>query len=298
MLMLILLACDSGLLLLPYAPDWSQASAGRLDACAVRTDSYLVCQTAVIDNPSEITSGFEVTEDFDQDHRGPYWGGVAAGEDVACAITTEGVADCWGDAENPIVSADLSGLPPLKPSSLTLGMQHACALDEDGLSVCWGDDSQGQTGAPEGELVSLAAGLDHTCGLSADGQLSCWGGGGAAYATATMDGIRAVGAADGLTCTLSERDEIRCQDAEDSWTPELDGEGQVAVFAGELGVCLLNEGGRLRCDLATDYADTELPGERLAGLSLSGWRDFGCGVSVRGRLVCFGSSAPDLEGWD
>ena len=127
---------------------------------------------------------------------------IAAGNQFACALTTEGLAYCWGNnergqlgngdsGENHKSSAPVPVAGGITFTSITAGEQFACALTAAGRAYCWGANSYGQLGngdsgighissgpvAVKGKLrfASIAAGGDHTCGITTQGKTYCWG---------------------------------------------------------------------------------------------------------------------------
>jgi alpha-tubulin suppressor-like RCC1 family protein len=129
---------------------------------------------------------------------------LAVGDSVACGLTSQGRAYCWGDQTygqigNGISSAGTATLPvpvtgPLAQAAtftqLTAGGTHACGLTSTGAALCWGRDTLFQLGggdniavhsstpipaAPGQTFTTLAAGHAHTCGLTAAGVAVCWG---------------------------------------------------------------------------------------------------------------------------
>jgi alpha-tubulin suppressor-like RCC1 family protein len=130
---------------------------------------------------------------------------VTAGGAHSCALTTNGVAYCWGRGESgqlgvpPPVTTCLS--PPLacalvpfpvagglKFERLSAGGAYTCGLTSDGTAWCWGSNSFGQLGdgtqttrnapvavATTERFTRIAAGQAHTCALTVSGAAWCWG---------------------------------------------------------------------------------------------------------------------------
>ena len=121
---------------------------------------------------------------------------LAAGDEDACALMSDGSVHCWGTiATSPSVV-----LPTPTPiafpsgtvvSSLVHGQHHACVLTSTNALYCWGDNDKQQLGDPTSTtgraapylvtipgasaLVSIAAGGRATCAMDAAGTVWCWG---------------------------------------------------------------------------------------------------------------------------
>ena len=126
---------------------------------------------------------------------------VVAGNVHSCALTAAGAVKCWGsnsagqlgdgsftDRSTPV---DVVGLSS-GVSMITAGFQHTCALTTAGAVKCWGRNNWGQTGnndvnnqqfATPVDVIGLGAGVvavdadvgDTICALLATGAVKCWG---------------------------------------------------------------------------------------------------------------------------
>lgn len=177
---------------------FSQISAGLMTTCGVGVGGQVYCwgdntfgQLGIgtiggfVDVPTAITGS------------GQYLS-VSVGSFMACGITVERDAYCWGSGSfgrlgsgqqeeepTPTPSLVVSGL---KYRRLVVGAQHTCAATINDQVFCWGLNTYGKLGddiGPSGDSPSLVsgghafiqagAGGNHTCGLSSLNEVFCWG---------------------------------------------------------------------------------------------------------------------------
>jgi alpha-tubulin suppressor-like RCC1 family protein/Tol biopolymer transport system component len=124
--------------------------------------------------------------------------GIAAGDNHACAVLSDGTVKCWGlnsygQLGNGLYDpscqpADVVGLGATI-SSLSLGYGYSCALTTDGGVKCWGLNLSGVLGngtydnSPtptdvvglSSGVTAIAAGEGNTCAITSAGGLTCWG---------------------------------------------------------------------------------------------------------------------------
>gem|GEM_PF-4402246 len=140
---------------------------------------------------------------------------LGAGYASACAISEEGIVDCWGTfkkleghtieddwAVTPIGESIFDLTESLGGKAVSLssdGSFHSCAVMRDGRVKCWGSNDSGQAGEerietcqdPEdkfsctckyeyvggidGSAVQVLTGIRHTCVLMESGRLKCFG---------------------------------------------------------------------------------------------------------------------------
>jgi len=125
---------------------------------------------------------------------------IRAGANQTCALTSAGIAYCWGNNSNGQLgngSTTSSSTPTIvtMPAGITfvsisVGTGHTCALTSTGITYCWGNNSNGQLGngsttsSSTPTIVTMPAGItfviihlggNHTCALTSAGTTFCWG---------------------------------------------------------------------------------------------------------------------------
>ena len=121
----------------------------------------------------------------------------------SCAVNTNDAVYCWGDgSEHQLgdgstndntqpVSVDMSSIPTLSISSISLGWYFSCAIMSDDSTYCWGKNNFGQLGdgtgndfrqapekvhIPDGRYAThLQSGQASTCALLDNQEFVCWG---------------------------------------------------------------------------------------------------------------------------
>ncbi len=129
---------------------------------------------------------------------------VTAGYDFACALTTAGGVECWGDgSQGALGDGNFSSNPsPVQVTGLMSGVKvvsagtsGVCALMDDGTATCWGLGSDGELGTGtttyDGSVYGASSipvrvkGLsspgttistgDAPCVVTTTGGVDCWG---------------------------------------------------------------------------------------------------------------------------
>lgn len=122
---------------------------------------------------------------------------AASGNGVACALTQQQTAYCWGNNDRGQTGTG-STAPIVAPApvagnhrfiALSNPISHACGVDETGQAWCWGFGSNGRLGYggsdDQASPVAVAqnslvfqdvrtSGI-HSCAITDDGEIWCWG---------------------------------------------------------------------------------------------------------------------------
>ncbi|MFN8051749.1 MAG: SdrD B-like domain-containing protein [Acidimicrobiales bacterium] len=120
--------------------------------------------------------------------------GIAVGENIGCAVITDGTVRCWGfngigqlgdgttvNSADPVAVAGVAGA-----TQVVVTGYSACALLSGGTVSCWGDDQRGYRHtsvnpaalakplAGAAELTQIAGNQVGVCGIGAARTVTCW----------------------------------------------------------------------------------------------------------------------------
>lgn len=127
-----------------------------------------------------------------------------AGGWQSCALTTEGLAYCWGSggagalgagnytsSSTPVAVSTSGALNGKKLRELSLGSNQTCGLDTNNALYCWGSGTNGRLGlgnttsyntpqavtggALAGKTVIRVSSFEHSCAIASDSLVYCWG---------------------------------------------------------------------------------------------------------------------------
>ena len=217
----------------------------------------------------------------------------------ACALTSTGGVECWGDNSSGELGNDAFGgisSVPVAVSGLSSGVRaisvgyfNACALTAAGGVECWGDNDGGQLGngtttpsavpvAVSGlssgvSAISVAYGL--ACALTTAGGVECWG----------NDGYDLFGTS-GTTESLVPV-AVNCNPAPGGCqTPSGLSSGVAGVSIAEESVCALTTAGGVEC--VGQLAVNGLPTSGVSAIS-DGVFDL-CALASTGGVECWGDN--------
>jgi hypothetical protein len=227
----------------------------------------------------------------------PTIGGIAAGYEFTCALTSGAGVRCWGsnssgqlgngtttDSKTPV---DVSGLGS-GVSAIATGGSHTCALTNRGGVKCWGYNLYGQLGDGSNAdsnvpvdvvglssgVTAIAVGWADTCALMSGGGVKCWGNnpfGGLGDGTKIDRNvpIDVSGLASGVT----------------------------AISAGTLHTCAITSGGGVTCwgygqsddpAVFTSYVPVDVQGLGNGVSAISASVDRTCALMSDGEVMCWG----------
>jgi len=230
---------------------------------------------------------------------------VSAGEAHVCAVTTRGVAYCWGDNAGHALGTggDQVREPTRVKSALRFravaaGGSFTCALDLDGAAHCWGQGLEGQMGngqlsggsetpAPvvgDRRYTQIVAGAAHVCALDAAGTAWCWG----------WNEYGQLG--DGTTQSSGSPVRVKLDKPFTRLGASL-GSTTCGVTADSLAFCWGADGGRLGGPTSSLGTSTpvQIAGvSRVVSVSVGG--STACDVDAEGSALCWGRNAAGALG--
>ena len=207
---------------------------------------------------------------------------VSAGGDFACAITSSGELECWGD--NHFGQTDA---PPGRFSQVSAGVWHICGVSTGGAVECWGDNHLGQTDAPSGRFSQVSAGVWHTCGVSTGGAVECWGYNGDGQTDAPSGRFSQVGAGSWHTCAVTTGGAVECWGRNNGGQTDSPSGRFSQVSAGRSHTCAITSGGAVECWGYNYLGQTDAPLGRFGQVSAN--ENQTCAVRDGGAVECWGN---------
>jgi alpha-tubulin suppressor-like RCC1 family protein len=192
---------------------FSSISAGDVHTCGITTDGVAYCWGSAalgrLGNNQTTPNQFTPVKVQDASGDSPLRFSSISTGNFTCALTTDGVAYCWGvgssgqlgdnattNRQLPVKVLDSTGADsPLRFSSISAGTAHACGITTGGVAYCWGNAGSGRLGNnsttpnqftpvkvqdASGDsplrFLSIHAGNASTCGITTSNVAYCWGG--------------------------------------------------------------------------------------------------------------------------
>lgn len=242
------------------------------------------------------------------------WRQVDAGANHTCAVTTGGVAFCWGrstvgqlgsaaatescyDLKDSSIGSFACILTPVPVSGaltwrqVSAGDDFTCALTDAGAAYCWGLNNVGQLGngttanatAPTavsgGPYRWVSAGRTHACAVTTGGTLRCWGSNnrgrlGDGSTANSMVPVTVAAPGDGSTWASVE--------AGDPHTCAVTTTGRAFCWGG-------NANGALGDGTTTDRVVPTAVATTRTFTAVGTGLDFTCGRSSNGIVFCWGN---------
>jgi hypothetical protein len=210
----------------------------------------------------------------------------------ACAIDERGMVACWGFGDrgeswtqapksDPYVSVVLAkGTSPM-----ALGRAYACGLTIAHGVHCW--EKGGNTFELPGKFVAVEPGDSIVCGINFEGQLECIANTIAARPQKNSEKLSAISLGLGASCLLTAESIARCSMSIDlgNWVQD----NVAIVRTGFYHACALLRDGQITC-----HGDARPPpqGFKFRYLTRSGYSDGYCGITLDGKVLCWGDPAP------
>jgi hypothetical protein len=222
---------------------------------------------------------------------------VVTGEYFTCALTSEGLRQCWGSEQGYPPNTKFAVLGTF--TELSANNFHACGLRPGGLMECWGDLAKANTppqrSAASGSFVHIAAGRTHSCALRTDNSAECWGdntyGQAPATRSATTGSFTAISAGQFTTCGLRTDGVVECW-GEFAVTKTAAAGRFVSISIKGRHACALRSDGVVEC-WGMNMAG-QAPASRVAATgsftNVSAGDKFTCAVRSDGIVECWGAN--------
>lgn len=185
----------------PAGVTFTSVSAGRYHACALASSGAVYCWGGNFAGQIGLPTQTAMLPTLMPTPAGVSFGGVAAGRDHTCVVSTTGTIYCTGSniagqIGTGVVASDSIYVPTAisAPSGVTFsavaaGGNSSCGLAAGGALYCWGENAGGGTATNAGTPALVPGGLTfiavtiasspdwlpHACGLVKGGTIYCWG---------------------------------------------------------------------------------------------------------------------------
>jgi alpha-tubulin suppressor-like RCC1 family protein len=223
---------------------------------------------------------------------------ISAGDQHACAVTTQGGVKCWGSNKNgqlgdgtttdsavPVDVTGMSGVTAIASGADDDPVNHygafTCALTSAGGVKCWGGNSAGQLGngattdSPipvdvaglTAGVSQIFAGADYACALMSAGGVKCWGGASAVPTDVAglTGGVTSIAVGDANTpvaCAVTGAGGVKCWDKRAQTPGDYPGltsdVSTIALYAGH--VCVVRTSGVVSCQAGSNAPFVDVAG--------------------------------------
>lgn len=185
--------------------DFPVLTAGDDHVCGVASDSRMYCwgrnnygKLGMNANPDTVTQRSITTlVNAPDDNASVAWGKATAGVNNTCALTTAGIAYCWGSGANGAIGNGATALYYQKAQRVSGANTYAaisgrgattCASLSSGSIQCWGANDKGQLGSSSiattfvnvptttvTDVNQFVTSVDFACAVRNDDEIWCWG---------------------------------------------------------------------------------------------------------------------------
>jgi hypothetical protein len=215
---------------------------------------------------------------------------LSAGGASACAITASGGVECWDTSSVP---AQVSGLTS-GATAVSIESGSACAIISGGAVECWGDNTYGELG--NNSTISNSSVPVQVSGLSS-GATTVSTGGDSACAITTDGAVMCWG--------NNGQGELGNDSTTNSSVPvQVSGlsSGAIAVSAGGDSACAITSGGALKCwgdnsfgklgngSMLTSLRPVQVTGLASGVTAVSMGEYFACAITASGGVECWGDN--------
>ena len=206
---------------------------------------------------------------------------ISAGSYHSCAVTTAGVAKCWGNDD-----FGKTEVPDGSYTAISAGGHHSCAVTTAGVAKCWGDNTARQTDVPDGSYMAISAGWDHSCAVTTAGVAKCWGDNGAGKTIVPDGSYMTISAGWDHSCAVTTAGVAKCWGDNDYGQTDVPDGSYMTISAGWGHSCAVTTAGDAKCWGRNDYGRTDVPDGSYMTIS-AGW-GHSCAVTTAGVAKCWG----------
>ena len=206
---------------------------------------------------------------------------LSAGWAHACAISSSGVAICWGSNTHGETDA-----PEGEFVQVSGGEGYSCGLRSSGAVECWGSNTFGAAEPPVETFSSIGAGNRHACGVTVTSSVLCWGIDSFGQASPSPGRYSQVRAGNGFTCALTVSGTAKCWGLSDMGQSTPPGDEFVRLSAGYFHACGVTLTGSVECWGDNAFHQSNPPTGDFQDVR-AGFRNT-CAISTLRDVVCWG----------